>query len=207
MAKEGGDPRLVAMSMGFPVSVHPLRISNTRAQFSSGESVIDFKFLRLAGLLHKMTPLREGRDDVRLTATDGTEIRTVYGYIDVTFDAHGYEFEDRFWVIDIAFPVEMQIGQAKLMKKYDCVVEAVEGGDIVIKKFNAKKVRKILDVYVTQWIGIGFWAVPTMSCTIKTGTLFLATVYNNCQKMSKQRSCLHSPRLWIHCKVWRDAFP
>lgn len=150
------DPRLVAMSMGFPVSIHPLRIPNTRAQTAAGVSVIDYKFLRLSGLLHKMTPfrkmtpLRSGQDDVKLRNVDGSAIRKVYGRVAVTFDAHGFEFQDHmFWVIDLGFPVEMQLGQEDFFSKYNCSVEFQEGG-LVIHQADAKKVPEIEDVYVVQ---------------------------------------------------------
>lgn len=65
MITEDDDPRLKAVSMGFPIMVHPLRIPNTRAQVSSGStySVIDFRFVRLAGFLHQMVPLRPQVDN------------------------------------------------------------------------------------------------------------------------------------------------
>lgn len=149
-ADPSADPRLVAMSMGFPVSIHPLRIPNTRAQTAGGVSVIDYKFLRLSGLLHKMIPLRSGVDDVKLRNVDGSAIRKIYGRVAVTFDAHGFEFQDHmFWVMDLGFPVEMQLGQGDFFSKYNCSVGFQEGG-MVIHQADAKKVRNIEDVYVVQ---------------------------------------------------------
>lgn len=143
------DHRLVAMSKGFPVSIHPLRTPNTRAQLAAGESVVDFKFLRLAGLLAKMVPLRTGVDKVHLHTIDGAEIRRIYGRVRIVFDAAGFEFEHEFWVMDIGFPVEMQLGQSDFCSKFKCVLASQDGG-MVIKEADAKKVRAIADVYVVQ---------------------------------------------------------
>lgn len=137
------------MSVGFPVSIHPLRIPNTRAQTAAGDSVIDFKFLRLAGLLHKMIPLRPDVDDVVFTNVDGSPVKDVYGRVTVTFDAHGYEFEHEFWVMDLGLPIEMQIGQDDFFGKFGCVV-GFQAEGMVIQSADAKKVNKLEDVYVVQ---------------------------------------------------------
>lgn len=85
----GTDIRLTAMSTGFPISVHPLRLPNTRAQFSTGssESIVDFRFVRIAGLLHKLIPLRDGVDKVVLTTIFSNDPLEVYGHVTFVFDA------------------------------------------------------------------------------------------------------------------------
>ena len=148
MVISSGDPRLASVNMGFPVLVHPLRIPNARALVANGVSVIDYKFLRISGLIHKMIPLR-GIDDVHLFTMDDQKIKDVYGRVTVTFDAQGYEFEHEFWVIDLALPVDMQLGQSDFCPKFGCVIGFQEGG-MAINKANAKKTRGIEDVYVVQ---------------------------------------------------------
>lgn len=86
MAHEITDPRLHVMSIDFPVPVHPLRIPNVRAQFATGSSVIDLRFLRMAGMLRKMVPVREGTDRVKLRTLTGSAAK-VYGKVPVKFDA------------------------------------------------------------------------------------------------------------------------
>ena len=105
------DPRLRAVFLGFPVSVHPLRVPNARAHFTPSitHSIIDFRFLRLSGLLHQMTPLRGGIDKVELALPSG-ELANVIGWADVTFDAQGYEFHQRCWVLELDSPVDIQLG-------------------------------------------------------------------------------------------------
>ncbi|TCD63451.1 hypothetical protein EIP91_005392 [Steccherinum ochraceum] len=147
------DSRLVSMSMGFPVSVHPLRLPNTRAQITSGVSVIDYNFLRIAGLIHKMTPVRADVDNVELTKSgDQTKVLQVYGRVVVTFDAEGYEFEHKFWVIDMGLPLEMQLSEEDFCLKFGCVTDTQDGAK-VIRKADAKVGRKIEDVYVVEQVG------------------------------------------------------
>ncbi|KAK7680375.1 hypothetical protein QCA50_016615 [Cerrena zonata] len=150
MTHEIGDRRLEAVSMGFPISVHPLRIPNTRAQVStaSSHSVIDFRFVRLAGLLHEMTLLRPDVDDVKLSALLGNTSIEVLGWVDVTFDALGYEFKQSCWVIRLFFPVEIQLG-TDWLSAYKIKSSGATGtGNININDADAKKVRKLQDTYV-----------------------------------------------------------
>ncbi|KAJ3480611.1 hypothetical protein NLI96_g8218 [Meripilus lineatus] len=143
------DPRTFAVSMGFPVSIHPLRIPNTRAQHSSGSShsVIDYKFVRLAGLIHTMVPLRRGIDDVNLVGLSGGNI-DVKGYVDIIFDALGYEFEQRCWVMDLGFPLELQLG-GDWATKYQ-LAYTIRDGAFTILEADAKRVRPLDDIYVTR---------------------------------------------------------
>lgn len=143
------DPSTFAVSMGFPVSVHPLRIPNTRADHSSASthSVIDFRFVRLAGLLHTMVPLRRGVDDVELKDVAGGTV-DVKGYVDIIFDALGYEFEQRCWVIDLGCPLELQLGDDwahhnQISLKFSRFASAVFEAD-------AKRVRSLDDTYVIR---------------------------------------------------------
>ncbi|KAK7680376.1 hypothetical protein QCA50_016616 [Cerrena zonata] len=108
---EDDDPRLKSVSMGFPASVHPLCSPNTRAQLSTGSShsIIDFRFTRLCGLVHEMTPLRPGIDRVTLQGMLGPPME-VFGWVDVAFDILGYEFKHKCWVVDLHLPVEIQLG-------------------------------------------------------------------------------------------------
>ncbi|TCD59855.1 hypothetical protein EIP91_011291 [Steccherinum ochraceum] len=142
------DPRIEAMGIGFPVSVHPLRLPNTRAHFATGASIVDFRFVRIAGLLHKMVPLRKGVDHVSIgTMAAGSQLRA-YGRLRLVFDAQGYEFEHQFWVTDIGFPVELQLG-GDFMTEHGLTTRM---GDShwIIEKADAKKVRKLVDVYATE---------------------------------------------------------
>ncbi|KZT28294.1 hypothetical protein NEOLEDRAFT_1129672 [Neolentinus lepideus HHB14362 ss-1] len=142
------DPRISAILpdvASFTISVHPLHLPNSRAMFSSASStsVIDWRFVRLAGLLPKMVPIRDGVDRVDLRSLYGGGPMRVYGRVDVLFDAHGYEFEQPFWVTDIGFPVEMVLG----------VDWAVNSGlttrlfPFSISKADARKTRTVEDVY------------------------------------------------------------
>ncbi|CAL1710240.1 unnamed protein product [Somion occarium] len=144
------DPRLHAVSMGFPISVHPLRLPNTRAQFASGStvSVIDYRFLRLSGLLHEMVPLRPGVDQAKLLNNDGSRIAQVWGKVEVVFDAQGYEFKETCWVINIGFPVDIQFGID--WARQNGLVTNLDQGNFVISSAKAKKVRNLQDIYVTR---------------------------------------------------------
>ncbi|THH32855.1 hypothetical protein EUX98_g1323 [Antrodiella citrinella] len=144
------DPRVQAVSLGFPISIHPLRTPNARGSISTGsdESALDFRFLRLAGLLHKMIPLRDGVDDVRMQALDGSPVAPIYGRVTVVFDVQGYEFEHTFWVVNLGVPVDMQLGSDFLVKFEISLGFGPWGGQI--SSADAKKVRKLEDIYVLQ---------------------------------------------------------
>lgn len=148
MAPVEEDPRIQAVSMGFPISVHPLRIPNTRAQHSSGSthSVIDFDFLRLSGLLHTMVPLRVGVDDVKLR-NNSRGLIDIKGYVDLVFDACGFEFEQRCWVMRLGFPLDIQLGHDWAVKYR--IMSDFTGGYSVVRA-DAKRVRHLEDVYVTR---------------------------------------------------------
>ena len=151
LINEHDDPRLKAMSMGFPISIHPLRVSNARAQFSSASShsIIDFRFVRLAGLLHQMIPLRSRVDTVKLTPIYGGSPLHVLGYVNVLFDALGFEFKQKCWVTDIDLPFDIQLG-IDWVEAYDIDFRPGSGtGNIVITNADAKKARGLEDVYVT----------------------------------------------------------
>lgn len=141
------DPRLAPMGDGFPVSVHPLRIPNARIQHStaSTHSVIDFTFVRLSGLLHKMVPLRRDVDQVKLTGIFGNPAK-ILGYVDVLFDAFGYEFEQRCWVLkDLHHEIQLGGDWAKKYK-VSCDFQTLSG-EFRLLKVDAKRVRKLQDVY------------------------------------------------------------
>ncbi|EPQ51759.1 hypothetical protein GLOTRDRAFT_122974 [Gloeophyllum trabeum ATCC 11539] len=147
------DPRLSAIlpgSMSFAISVHPLHIPNARAMWStaSSTSIIDWRFVRLAGLLPQMVPLRHGIDRVTLTGIMGASPMKVFGRVDVLFDALGYEFELPCWVTDIGFPVEMVLGN-DWVEKFD-LVYMVGGGEIRINEADARKTRAVEDKYRTR---------------------------------------------------------
>ncbi|PSR74718.1 hypothetical protein PHLCEN_2v9597 [Hermanssonia centrifuga] len=99
----GEDPRVQAISHGFPISVHPLRLPNSRALFSnlSSVSVVDYGFVRLAGLLHEMVPLRHEIDKVEIKDFHSDFTYVVYGYVTILFDAGGFEFEEKCWVVNL----------------------------------------------------------------------------------------------------------
>ena len=146
------DPRLLAVSMGFPISVHPLRIPNTRANISSATtySVIDFRFVRLAGLAHKMIPLRPDVDKVRLRSILSGSPGKVVGWVNVAFDALGYEFEQRCWVVELGLPIEMMLGMDWLTKN-DVVSSYGPGRGQYKHVFGEadtkKKAKDLQDVY------------------------------------------------------------
>ncbi|GBE83365.1 hypothetical protein BKA93DRAFT_256186 [Sparassis latifolia] len=145
---ESRDPRLIQMSMGFPISVHPIRIPNTRGMWSSASStsVVDVNFVRLAGILHRMLPLRLV-DDVQLSGVFGGNMK-VYGRVDVSFDAYGFEFNVPCWVTDLGFPVEILLGSDWMVN--NGVESTWSGGGPIITGANAKRVRNIQDVYITE---------------------------------------------------------
>ncbi|TFK52980.1 hypothetical protein OE88DRAFT_1656710 [Heliocybe sulcata] len=147
------DPRITAILPGlttFSVSVHPLHLANTRAMWTStsSTSIIDWRFVRLAGLLPKMVPLRHGVDRVELEPFPGGSGGTtmhVYGRVDVLFDAHGYEFNMPCWVTDISFPLEIILGNDWLRV---CGLEILMGGGkMMIPKAAARRTRAVEDVY------------------------------------------------------------
>ncbi|KAK7680374.1 hypothetical protein QCA50_016614 [Cerrena zonata] len=143
------DLRLRAVYLGFPVSVHPLRVPNARAHFTptTSYSIIDFRFLRLSGLLHQMTPLRDGMDKVELTSPGG-EIADVFGWVDIIFDAQGYEFNQRCWVLPMEAPIEIQLG-LDWAAAYKVGIDWKRGGPtgIGIEWADAKRVRDLQDTY------------------------------------------------------------
>lgn len=143
---EGDDTRIDAVKYGFAVAVHPLRLPNTRALFSTASSVsaINFSFVRIAGLLGDMVPLRPGIDNVRI---DGAS--RVFGYVDVLFDTWGFEFRQRCWVINIGSSqfVDMILG-FDWAEHYNPRIDWRE--DMKIEDARAKKVRQVQDVYVTR---------------------------------------------------------
>lgn len=143
------DLRLRAVYLGFPVSVHPLRVPNARAHFTptTSYSVIDFRFLRLSGLLHQMTPIRDGIDKVELASPNG-EIADVFGWVDIIFDAQGYEFSQRCWVLAMDAPVEIQLG-LDWAAAYKVGIDWKRGGPtgIGIEWADAKRVRDLQDTY------------------------------------------------------------
>lgn len=148
MMREISDVRLEAVSRGFPISVHPIHIPNTRAQLStaSTHSVIDFRFVRLAGLLHNMVLLRPEVDNVVLKGPMGSPL-DVLGWVDVTFDALGYQFRQKCWVINLSFPVEIQLGM-DWVSANEISFSMGEGvGNIVIKEADAKKARNVQEIY------------------------------------------------------------
>lgn len=148
IAPTGGDPRILAVSMGFPISIHPLRVPNTRTQHSSGSthSVINLDFVRIAGLLHTMAPLRHGIDDVKLESRAGSLI-DIKGYVDVVFDAFGFEFEQRCWVMRLGFPLELQLGNDWAVDNH---IRSSFTRGYTIEDADAKRVRDLEDVYVVR---------------------------------------------------------
>ncbi|THH32854.1 hypothetical protein EUX98_g1322 [Antrodiella citrinella] len=144
------DPRVEAVRSGFPISIHPLRLPNTRGRFAAGVSLLDFRFLRIAGLLHKMVPLREGVDEVVIKMLIGGGDVKIHGRVTVVFDAQGYEFEHTFWVTNLGFnPFEMQLGD-DFSAKFGLSLSFNAEGQMGITKADAKKARKLEDVYVVQ---------------------------------------------------------
>lgn len=137
------DPRLKAVSLGFPFSLRPRNIPNARAIFSSSSttSVVDYRFIRFAGLIPSMRPLRHSIDRVFLTQLGPTvpivpipiadrstsappNQYHVYGRVLVPFDAGQWSFVQECWVIDLpaGLPLDMILGM-DWMEKYDARIE------------------------------------------------------------------------------------
>lgn len=68
------DARLKAVSLGFPISLRPRSIPNARAIFSSDSStsVVDYRFIRFAGLIPSMRPVRPSIDRVSIIQLGGS---------------------------------------------------------------------------------------------------------------------------------------
>ena len=144
-AFESHEPRLDAVEHGFAVAVHPLRLPNTRALFSTASdvSVITFSFVRLAGLLADMV-----RPDVDSVVIEG--MPKVYGYVPLQFDAFGFEFEQRCWVghcPGAAWFVDLILGM-DWAERYNPNIRW--NPPIRIEDADAKRVRQVEDVYVTR---------------------------------------------------------
>jgi len=73
----------------------------------------------------------------------------VYGRVQVTFDACGFEFSSPFWVVDLHVPVDMMLGMDWL-KQYNPKVDWRKEGNEMITDADAKRVRKLSDTYVTE---------------------------------------------------------
>ncbi|EMD36925.1 hypothetical protein CERSUDRAFT_95197 [Gelatoporia subvermispora B] len=144
----GQDPRLTAVSMGFPISVHPLRLPNSRGTLSTGSttSLIDTRCVRLAGLLARMVPIRP-IDEVHISTLFGGQHMNVFGRVDVTFDAFGFEFSTPCWVVNLGLPVDIALGMDWL-ETYNPKISWRQ--ELEITDANAKKVRKLVDIYVTE---------------------------------------------------------
>ncbi|KAA1471983.1 hypothetical protein DENSPDRAFT_838104 [Dentipellis sp. KUC8613] len=106
------DLRLRSVSLGFAISIPNRANLNARATFSkkSAVSVVDYRFVRLIGLLTKMHPLRPC-DKIQLRKIGARGFYTPYGAVVIPFRAGKWTFNMRCWVIDIPVPVEIVLGQ------------------------------------------------------------------------------------------------
>ncbi|KAI0049535.1 hypothetical protein FA95DRAFT_861355 [Auriscalpium vulgare] len=105
------DVRLRLVSLGFPIAMRRENVFNARAAHSahSTTSIVDVRFVRLAGLLQQMTPLRIiDRVEIREVGT-GRPYR-VYGRVSVPFNAGRWAFDVLCWVVDLSSPVEILLG-------------------------------------------------------------------------------------------------
>ncbi|THG94151.1 hypothetical protein EW026_g7263 [Hermanssonia centrifuga] len=149
----GEDPRVQAISHDFPISVHPLRLPNSRALFSnlSSVSVVDYGFVRLAGLLHEMVPLRHEIDKVEIKDFHSDFTYVVYGYVTILFDAGEFEFEEKCWVVNLMRAsqfVDLIVGMNWLTA--NAISTSFSRKGVTIEKADARRVRAIDEKYVTQ---------------------------------------------------------
>ncbi|KAI0313877.1 hypothetical protein OF83DRAFT_1086027 [Amylostereum chailletii] len=147
------DPRLEAVSLGFAISIGNLRGLNARAMYAaaSSDSVVDYRFVRLVGLLAKMMPLRPMCDKVALREVGTGREYKVYGQVDVPFIAgeRGFKFKMPCWVVDVAAPVEVVLGQDWLRKYKVEVSTSLEGQKVAnARAMVAEAGRGARDVYV-----------------------------------------------------------
>ncbi|KAI0049534.1 hypothetical protein FA95DRAFT_861479 [Auriscalpium vulgare] len=107
----GTDSRLAAVSVGFPIILRPDTYLNARAAFSSHstESIVDLRFARASGLLYSLLTLRPC-DEVEMREVGSNKLYRVYGLLAVPFDAGKWSFKQDCWVVDMAGPVEILLG-------------------------------------------------------------------------------------------------
>lgn len=72
----------------------------------------------------------------------------VFGWVDVIFDAQGYEFIQRCWVLKLDAPVDIQLG-LDWAAAYKVGIDWTRGGPmgIGIEWADAKRVRDLQDTY------------------------------------------------------------
>ncbi|KAK7680377.1 hypothetical protein QCA50_016617 [Cerrena zonata] len=86
-----------------------------------------------------MVPLRPRIDKVMLRDVYGRHQLGALGYVEVLFDALGYEFKHKCWVTRMDLPVEIQLGN-DLASAFELTLMFAPGiGNVLLQSADAKK--------------------------------------------------------------------